>query len=535
MLRRTFTSYGPIDVEVNYYAPREELIELVYSRLIGEDPEKNGHYITVWAPRQTGKTWIMQQVSRRLKKEGQFDAVIFSMEFVKEQKSERVVLEHFSRELSRQSGEKLPPVKGWEDLPSLFTREFFQRPLLLILDEFDSLENAFINRFASVFRGIYTSRTNEADKKSHEKHYLLHGAALIGVRSVLGIENEKGSPFNIQRSIHIPNLTDGEVASMFKWYEEESGQEIAEAVIRQLYDECGGQPGLTCWFGELLTEQFNKEKSRPIGLDEWKYAYMYASQGFPNNNILNLIEKAKRQPYRDKVLELFRTDEKMAFRFDNEHLNYLYMNGIIDMEENRDEMELHVRFSCPFVQKRLFDYFSHEIFHHMGRLLEPFENLEDAVNEEGLDIKRIIGKYQSYLDKNREWLFKDVPRRSDLRIFEAVYHFNLFRYLYDLLKEWKSGVYPEFPTGNGKIDILIKHGGQLYGLELKSFTTRKGYQDALHQAALYGRQLGLKEIVLVFFIEHIDQENRQKYEADYVEKGKEGDIVVKPIFVQTTG
>jgi hypothetical protein len=37
-----------------------------------------------------------------------------------------------------------------------------------------------------VFRGIYTNRTNEADKKSHEKHYLLHGAALIGVRSVLG-------------------------------------------------------------------------------------------------------------------------------------------------------------------------------------------------------------------------------------------------------------------------------------------------------------------------------------------------------------
>jgi hypothetical protein len=110
----------------------------------------------------------------------------------------------------------------------------------------------------------------------------------------------------------------------------------------------------------------------------------------------------------------------------------------------------------------------------MGRLLEPFENLEDAVSEEGLDIKNIIGKYQNYLDKNREWLFKGVPRRSDLRIFKAVYHFNLFRYLYDLLKEWKSGVYPEFPTGNGKIDILIKHGGQLYGLELKSFTTRKG-------------------------------------------------------------
>jgi hypothetical protein len=35
--------------------------------------------------------------------------------------------------------------------------------------------------------------------------------ALIGVRAVLGVENVKGSPFNVQRSVHIPNLTHDEV------------------------------------------------------------------------------------------------------------------------------------------------------------------------------------------------------------------------------------------------------------------------------------------------------------------------------------
>jgi len=69
-------------------------------------------------------------------------------------------------------------------------------------------------------------------KKSSEKSSLSHGLALIGVRGVLGIENVTGSPFNIQRSLHIPNLTFDEVRHMFDWYAEENGQSV-EALVSQ--------------------------------------------------------------------------------------------------------------------------------------------------------------------------------------------------------------------------------------------------------------------------------------------------------------
>ena len=59
-----------IDTEENYYAPRKELIEKTYTQLTGYDPHKGGHYFTVWAPRQTGKTGIMQQMS--IKKDPRF-------------------------------------------------------------------------------------------------------------------------------------------------------------------------------------------------------------------------------------------------------------------------------------------------------------------------------------------------------------------------------------------------------------------------------------------------------------------------------
>ena len=51
---RKFCSYGPVDTDLHYYVPRTELIEQALLQLRGEDPKKSGHYITVWAPRQTG-------------------------------------------------------------------------------------------------------------------------------------------------------------------------------------------------------------------------------------------------------------------------------------------------------------------------------------------------------------------------------------------------------------------------------------------------------------------------------------------------
>jgi predicted AAA+ superfamily ATPase len=69
---RRFSSYGPLDKELNYFAPREELLQQAYTRLIGDDPQKSGHYITVWAPRQSGKTSLMQDVVQKIKTETQF-------------------------------------------------------------------------------------------------------------------------------------------------------------------------------------------------------------------------------------------------------------------------------------------------------------------------------------------------------------------------------------------------------------------------------------------------------------------------------
>jgi hypothetical protein len=102
-------------------------------------------------------------------------------------------------------------------------------------------------------------------------------------------------------------------------------------------------------------------------------------------------------------------------------------------------------------------------------------------------------------------VLKNAPRREDLRVYEAVFHFHFYLYRVSFLRRYEAQVQPEFPTGNGSIDLLIRHAGKWFGLELKSFADIRQYRQALIQAAKYGKQLGVLEIWLVLFIETVDE------------------------------
>ncbi len=368
---RKFSSYGPVDKDLNFYVPRKEMIDKAIDQLIGEDPEKGGHYITVWAPRQCGKTWIMNEVLFRLAEDNRFRVLKLEMEYLKMQEDVDRILKSIAKSLIKYLNLEEQDINIPDDFHTLFMKENLDKPLILIIDEFDALAEDAISSIVSVFRHIYNSRKKDP---SSQKEYLLHSVALIGVRTVLGVENVKGSPFNVQRSLHIPNLTHEEVNFMFKWYEQESGHKILQEVTDRIFYETQGQPGLVSWFGELLTEGYegyDPDKNRPVTLDDFEEVYTDAIDVLPNNSILNIISKAKHESYKTAVLELFKTQDIIQFKFDSPHLNYLFMNGIVTSEKIKGKN--YVRFSCPFVQKRLFNYFSHELFRYMGKIFEPFE------------------------------------------------------------------------------------------------------------------------------------------------------------------
>jgi predicted AAA+ superfamily ATPase len=80
-----FSSYGPVDKDLHYYALRQELVDFAYRQLVGKNLDKGGHYVTVWVPRQRGKTWMMQQVVGKVKARRDFDVAILAMQSAKHQ------------------------------------------------------------------------------------------------------------------------------------------------------------------------------------------------------------------------------------------------------------------------------------------------------------------------------------------------------------------------------------------------------------------------------------------------------------------
>lgn len=516
---RRFHSYGPVDLEDHYGAPRPELVERCVQQLVG-NPGKLGHFFTIWSARQCGKTWLMRRAVEEIQKRygERFVVARMSMQGSTLEPGASVAealaeLQDLSEMVFRRP---VPRFESWGDWKRLFRKDggFFDRPVILLIDEFDKLPQEEIDRLVALFRDMYL-----------ERHaFWLHGLALIGVRAVLGVDSPRGSPFNVQRSLKVPNLTWEEVEAMFRDYQEESGQRIEPEVVQALFDLTLGQPGLVGWLGELLTETHNPDLSKPISWRQWKHVQLRAMYVEPSNTIMNLLAKA-RGPYLSQVMELFK-NPRIKYSFYESSINYLAMNGIICEAPGVDERgeESYVcRFSSPFVQKLLYDALATEYYPRRYGLyaIPPLDGLEDVLSEDGLHLERLIPRYQDYLVRERAAGYN--PRlgqglRDDLRTVEAAGHFHLYAWL-RLAVGGEAVVAPEFPTGNGKVDLLVAWKSFKGIIEVKSFRRTSLLGQDQQQTAAYARQLGLNEAVLVMFAEILDESVLTRLSSEHEVEG----------------
>jgi hypothetical protein len=303
----------------------------------------------------------------------------------------------------------------------------------------------------------------------------------------------------------VPNFTSAEVSDLFRQYQEESGQAVEPEVVSRVYTVTQGQPGLVGWFGELLTTTYNPGSETPIDVRTWDDVYEAALHKEWNNTILNLIKKA-RGPYLSYVLELFEKSD-MPFSIHAEWCNYLYLNGIVRekiVPDPAGRKTYVCRFSSPFVQTCLFHALTHDLVGDRFPILplEPLDDLSDVFDKPDPDLPALLKRYHQYLDRLKErgidpW--KKQPRRTDLHLTEAVGHFHLYAWLKKILEDF-CVVSPEFPTGNGKVDLHLDCGGRTGIIEVKSFKSLTKTESAKRQAAAYAKGLSLGCVTIALFI-----------------------------------
>ena len=501
---RRFSSYGPVDRRKHFVVERRELIERCVSNLVGD--EEGGHYFTIWAPRQTGKTSLIREAIEIINKgyRDKFDAIHITVESLIEA-DKLVSLQRIISKICEKLHREDFKINQETEFVNFFKGD---KPLILVIDEVDALRSEVLSLLVHFFREMY-----------HERQlYNLHGLALVGVRAVAGVESTRGSPFNVQRSLHVENFSFDEVKDLFNQYMDEYGQKVTDEVIRLVYEKTDGHPGLVCWFGELLTEKYNPGKDKVIDKKVFEDVYVNALYLEPNNTVINIISKAKE--YKQEVMSIYNRSD-VRFTFDKEWCNYLYMHGVI--KPYRVGRDMYCKISNEFIQTRLFSAFTDDVLKLAAYdALDPADELEDVFLEGRLNCRALIERYRSYLKKLQERginPFSHGIRRSDGRLYEAHGHFHLYSWLCEALKG-RCTVIPEFPTGNGKVDILVKCGEDVMGLiEVKVYVNRWLFERSLEQSYEYAKKLGMEEITIALFVSKEDPEFLKKLQRTEEYKG----------------
>jgi hypothetical protein len=171
----------------------------------------------------------------------------------------------------------------------------------------------------------------------------------VGVSTIAELVISSASPFNITEELQIPYFTEKEVTSLIEQYVTESGQPFQKEVIKAIYDNTKGQPGLICALCSHLLTKVATDKSQSVLMSDF-----YTTLGFFltkkfDKNILNIVQKAKEK--REFMIKLLFMDEPVAFTIDDSDIAWLYANGVVD------ETDGYVNIPVPLYAKRLINAF----------------------------------------------------------------------------------------------------------------------------------------------------------------------------------
>ena len=253
---RFFNTAGPVNCQDHYCIPpltRFNLPEILM--LI-----KQKKYFVLHAPRQSGKTSCMLALRDYLNHEGRYQALYISVEVAQTARNNvgrgiKAILSQLAHESENLFSDPSPLEnrasifeENGEDAAlgvalSLLCRNS-TRPLVLIIDEIDSLIGDVLISVLRQIRAGYTKRPK----------LFPSSVILCGVRDIhdyrIHSEIEKevitgGSAFNIKaESLRLGNFTKEETRTLLLEHTKETGQEIEEEAIKSVHLLTMGQPWL---------------------------------------------------------------------------------------------------------------------------------------------------------------------------------------------------------------------------------------------------------------------------------------------------
>ncbi len=511
---RRFGTHGRVRPEQHYIVRRREETENFINRV------KDGKYIVLFAPRQTGKTTFFRLALEVL---SETDPTYFPIQLdfqTMRNASPSTFYEHFHYMIHRHIAyifqkrggvpsdmltqflentrltDHLSMVKFFENLASLLDSDSHDgvaafKSVALLIDEFDGIPQTVVSDFLYALRQIYLSDEIQCP----------HSVGIVGVKSIRQLDYDRSiSPFNIQDEFRLPNFTLEQVTELLTQYIDEVGQAFTSEVIVAIHKQTAGQPFLVNRCAQILTEELNIPKTEPITMEHFAKAHKrLLREG--NTNIDHLRTNVRRDRRFEKMLlQIASYESGVLFNPDDALMNELVTYGVI--AEGPDGMCEIVN---PIYQHRILQIFK-PTFNGLENVYFPEEtgkHFIDYLTPGGdLEMQPLLDNFQSFIARAgfRILQVPDTPQ-------EYVGQHLLYAYLDHFVNVVGANMFLEVQTGRGRIDLIIIHNQRKYIVETKIWEGGRYYLAGKKQLAAYMKLEEAAEGYYVVF------DHRQKPEA----------------------
>ena len=503
---RSFCTTGRVRPEQHYIVPRTEEIADFINRV------KNGKYVVLFAPRQTGKTTFFRLALEAL---GTEDPTYFPIQLdfqMMRNATPTAFYEHLYYMIRRQiesvfqkrdgvPSEALTRFLENTTLNDNFSMMMFFQQLtdfldsdahrdvppfkrvVLLIDEFDGIPQTVVSDFLYTLRQIYLS----------DEMYCPHSVGIVGVKSIAQLDYDSSvSPFNIQDEFKLPSFTLEQIQELLGQYTAEVGQAFAPEVIESIHKQTAGQPFLVNRFAQILTEALNIPKTEMINQGHFSKAHELLLEE-DNANLRHLVTNVrKNRRFETLLMRIMARDEGVYFNLRDDIISELATYGVI--AKGGDGM-------CEIVNP-IYLYCILQTFKPAVNGLED-EYFPEDTQAGFLDYLTPTGQIEltALLDN-----FRDFIARAGFEILqvpntprESVGRMLLLAYLEQFVKLVGGVMHIEVQTGRGRMDLLITHNQRKYIVETKVWRGRVHYRAGKQQLAAYLKLEGAMEGYYVVF------------------------------------
>jgi type II secretory pathway predicted ATPase ExeA len=450
------------------------------------------NYFVIHAPRQTGKTTAMLALAQQLTESGRYTAVMVSAEvgapFSDDPGAAELAILGAWRDTAIDSLPQQLQPPTWPNAEAgqriqASLRAWSQaspRPLVLFIDEIDSLQDEALISILRQLRDGYRGRPNNFPKS----------VGLIGLRDVRDYKFASGgsdrlntsSPFNIKvSSLTLRDFNATEVEQLYQQHTLDTGQVFTEQAIDTAFNLTQGQPWLVNALAKEVVENMVSDPNVAITREHILKAkeILIAHQ----DTHLDSLAERLREPRVQAIIEPILAGLELG-NVPNDDIQFVIDLGLCKID--------------PLGGLTIANPIYREV---LPRVLTvtPMASLPQIaptwLTPSGeLDTDALLQAFLSF------WRQHGEPLLGSAAYHEIAPHLVLMAFLHRVVNGGGT-LEREYAIGRDRMDLCLRYGNVTLGIELKAWRDKRGdpTESGIEQLDSYLARLGLNFGWLIIF------------------------------------